>query len=96
MKPPARRVLGPLVEGLRDAQECTHVRPIFGVDVDGEACRVAQLSLLLTLLDYVEPPDLTLAVRPLNCAIRKRRTSFRSVVSNVNMKLSFAHAIIAA
>ncbi len=31
---------------------------IFGIDVDGEACRVAELSLLLTLLDYCEPPDL--------------------------------------
>jgi hypothetical protein len=42
----------------------------------------------------VESPDLTVAVLPLNWAIRKRRTSFWSVVSNVNMKLScFAHAI---
>jgi hypothetical protein len=32
---------------------------IFGVDVDGDACQVTQLSLLLTLLDYVNPPDLT-------------------------------------
>jgi hypothetical protein len=32
---------------------------IFGVDVDGDACQVTQLSLLLTLLDYVDPPDLT-------------------------------------
>ena len=32
---------------------------IFGMDVDGEACRVAELALTLTLLDYVEPPDLT-------------------------------------
>jgi len=39
----------------------------------------------------VEPPDLTVAVLPLNCAIRKRRTSFWSVVSNVNMKLSSVH-----
>lgn len=31
---------------------------IFGCDVDGDACQVTQLSLLLTLLDYVEPPDL--------------------------------------
>jgi hypothetical protein len=36
----------------------------------------------------VEPADLTVAVLPLNCAIRKRRTSFWSVVSNVNMKRS--------
>jgi hypothetical protein len=32
---------------------------IFGVDLDGDACRVTELSLLLTLLDYVDPPDLT-------------------------------------
>ena len=32
---------------------------IFGVDVDGDACQVTQLSLLLTLLDYINPPDLT-------------------------------------
>jgi hypothetical protein len=32
---------------------------IFGVDVDQDACQVTQLSLLLTLLDYVHPPDLT-------------------------------------
>jgi hypothetical protein len=31
---------------------------IFGVDRDEGACRVAQLSLLLTMLDYIEPPDL--------------------------------------
>jgi hypothetical protein len=31
---------------------------IFGVDRDGDACRVAELSLLLTLLDYITPPDL--------------------------------------
>jgi hypothetical protein len=32
---------------------------IFGMDVDGDACQVTQLSLLLTLLDYINPPDLT-------------------------------------
>ncbi len=32
---------------------------IFGVEVDEDACNVAQLSLTLTLLDYVDPPDLT-------------------------------------
>jgi len=31
---------------------------IFGVDSDKDACQVAELSLILTLLDYVEPPDL--------------------------------------
>jgi hypothetical protein len=31
---------------------------IFGVDRDPDACRVAELSLILTLLDYAEPPDL--------------------------------------
>jgi len=33
-------------------------RQIFGVDSDPDACSVAELSLILTLLDYVEPPDL--------------------------------------
>ena len=31
---------------------------IFGVERDGDACRVAEMSLVLTLLDYVTPPDL--------------------------------------
>jgi hypothetical protein len=31
---------------------------IFGIDQDEDACRVACLSLILTLLDYVDPPDL--------------------------------------
>ncbi|MDD4017594.1 MAG: N-6 DNA methylase [Kiritimatiellae bacterium] len=31
---------------------------IFGVERDGDACRVAEMSLILTLLDYVTPPDL--------------------------------------
>ena len=35
------------------------VNHIFGVDRDGDACRVTELSLLLTLLDYVDPPDLS-------------------------------------
>lgn len=31
---------------------------IYGVDRDEDACRVAELSLILTLLDYTVPPDL--------------------------------------
>jgi len=31
---------------------------IFGVDSDPDACGVTELSLILTLLDYVTPPDL--------------------------------------
>lgn len=31
---------------------------IFGVDLDADACSVTELSLILTLLDYVDPPDL--------------------------------------
>jgi len=31
---------------------------IFGIDRDDDACRVTELSLILTLLDYVSPPDL--------------------------------------
>ena len=33
-------------------------RHIFGVDMDDDACSVAEFSLYLTLLDYVEPADL--------------------------------------
>jgi methylase of polypeptide subunit release factors len=32
---------------------------IFGVDIDEDACQIAELSLALTLLEYVNPPDLT-------------------------------------
>jgi len=32
---------------------------IFGVDIDDDACQIAELSLALTLLEYVDPPDLT-------------------------------------
>lgn len=35
------------------------VKHIFGLDADLEACRVAELSLSLTLLDYIEPKDLS-------------------------------------
>lgn len=31
---------------------------IYGMDQDSDACAVAELSLILTLLDYVNPPDL--------------------------------------
>jgi hypothetical protein len=30
----------------------------FGVDTDDDACRIARLNLILTMLDYVHPPDL--------------------------------------
>ena len=39
---------------LRDILESS----IYGVDRDEDACRVTELSLILTLLDYVKPPDL--------------------------------------
>lgn len=34
------------------------VKHIFGIDHDANACRVASLSLILTMLDYIKPPDL--------------------------------------
>ena len=34
------------------------VRHIYGIDRDLDACRVTELSLILTMLDYIEPPDL--------------------------------------
>lgn len=44
----------PTPQELRDLLE----EHIFGVDNDPDACRVTELSLILTLLDYVDPPDL--------------------------------------
>ena len=34
------------------------VKHIYGIDIEEDACHVAELSLILTLLDYIEPPDL--------------------------------------
>lgn len=34
------------------------INHVFGIDRNDDACRIAELSLILTLLDYVEPPDL--------------------------------------
>lgn len=41
-------------------QELAHLlkRHIFGVDMDEDACSVAEFSLYLTLLEYVDPSDL--------------------------------------
>jgi len=36
---------------------------IFGLDMDEDACRVTELSLVITLLDYVDPLDLEKAER---------------------------------
>jgi hypothetical protein len=57
-------------------------------DGNGPALRNADLlsNTDRTWPVIVEPPDLIVAVRPLNCAMRKRRTSFWSLVSKVNMK----------
>jgi len=53
-----------IVRGKRTKLKPTELRKllvdhIFGLDADEEACRVAELSLSLTLLDYIEPHDLT-------------------------------------
>jgi hypothetical protein len=34
------------------------VKHMYGIDIEEDACNVAELSLILTLLDYIEPPDL--------------------------------------
>jgi hypothetical protein len=44
----------PTPSRLRDLLE----RHIFGIDRDSDACSVTEMSLVLTLLDYVNPPDL--------------------------------------
>ncbi len=57
-----------LIESYLVKHNTYHIRPavlrkllenhIYGVDRDPDACHVAELSLILTLLDYVKPPDL--------------------------------------
>ena len=44
----------PIPERLRELLTAS----IYGMDQDPDACAVAELSLILTLLDYVNPPDL--------------------------------------
>ena len=34
------------------------VKHIYGIDIEEDACNIAELSLILTLLDYIHPPDL--------------------------------------
>ena len=51
---PASAVAQPRPTELRELL----TRHVFGVDVDSDACSVTELSLILTLLDYVDPPDL--------------------------------------
>lgn len=58
-----RRLVESVVRGKRAKLNPTDLRKllvghIFGLDADEEACRVAELSLSLTLLDYIEPHDL--------------------------------------
>src|SRR5207248_997916 len=48
---------GQTVRSPRELREILE-NSIFGVDRDPDACRVTELSLILTLLDYVKPPDL--------------------------------------
>ncbi len=70
-------------------------RHIFGVDRDQDACSVAEFSLYLTLLDYLEPRDLidhprfrlpTLRRNNIFCAdffkVRSFKTKFHWVIGN--------------
>jgi hypothetical protein len=43
----------------------------------------------------IDPSDRQVVVLPLNCAMRKRRANFLSVVSNVTIGSPFVRAIIA-
>lgn len=59
-----RRLVEKHVRPVRSRPSLTDLRTllekhIFGVDLDNDACSVTELSLTLTLLDYLEPPDLT-------------------------------------
>jgi len=59
-----RRLVEKVVRNRDDKLKPTELRKllvdhIFGLDADEDACRVAELSLSLTLLDYINPPDLS-------------------------------------
>jgi hypothetical protein len=47
----------------RDLRELLEAH-FFGIDTEIDACSVTRLSLILTLLDYVHPPDLEMDGRP--------------------------------
>jgi hypothetical protein len=55
-----RRIKGRLGEVPRPAELSELLTShLYGIDSDPDACQVAELSLILTLLDYVNPPDLS-------------------------------------
>jgi hypothetical protein len=59
-----RRLVESILRGKKEKLNPSDLRGlltehIFGLDADEEACQVAHLSLSLTLLDYIDPPDLT-------------------------------------
>lgn len=81
-------------------------RHIFGVDMDEDACSVAEFSLYLTLLDYVEPTDLidhprfrlpTLRKNNIFCSdffdVQPFRTKFHWIVGNPPWKKLIPHKL---
>lgn len=81
-------------------------RHIFGVDMDEDACSVAEFSLYLTLLDYVEPADLvdhprfrlpTLRKNNIFCSdffkVRPFKTKFHWVIGNPPWKKLIPHKL---
>jgi hypothetical protein len=81
-------------------------RHIFGVDMDEDACSVAEFSLYLTLLDYVEPSDLidhpgfrlpTLRKNNIFCSdflkVQPFKTKFHWIVGNPPWKKLIPHKL---
>jgi len=81
-------------------------RHIFGVDMDEDACSVAEFSLYLTLLDYVEPTDLinhprfrlpTLRKNNIFCSdffkVQPFKTKFHWIVGNPPWKKLVPHKL---
>src|SRR5262245_57603026 len=66
--------------------DCVPALGGLGISVTTQTDAALFSTIERTMPVTAEPFDLTVAVRPLNCAMRKRRTSFWSAVSNVNIR----------
>lgn len=63
---------------------------IFGADLDGDACQVTQLGLQLTLLDYIDPPDLMGRVSKFKLPSLREQNIFKGNFFELDAKLRSA------
>lgn len=63
---------------------------IFGSDLDGDACQVTQLGLQLTLLDYIDPPDLMGRISKFKLPSLREQNIFKGNFFELDAKLRSA------